>query len=77
MTPSDKDKAIEWCGNALVESDDGRKLWDSLLAEVQTIRTTGGYIDQAQVGQTLRYRIMLFHPEGETDLAEGLAGLPT
>ena len=65
----DKDRAVEWCGNALMESDDGRKLWASLLAEVQTVRPTGGYINRNRLVKRLESEYA-FRPHGQPDSGE-------
>lgn len=71
----DRDKAIKWCGNVLVQSDDRRKLWDSLLAEIQTVRTDGGYISKYRLVKRLGMDYV-FRPEGGSNLTESLTSLP-
>ena len=71
----DKDRAFKWCGKALLLTGDAGKLWASLLAEVQILRTTGGYISKNRLVTRLGLDYA-FRPEGESDLVEGLAGLP-
>ena len=49
-------RAIRWCEQLVVDPGDGRLLWDSLVAEVNKIRTAGGYVDTAKLRDILRLK---------------------
>ncbi|MDE0122008.1 MAG: hypothetical protein OXS33_09795 [bacterium] len=54
-----RDKAVEWCEEAMLPPGDGENLWDSLVKEVQTVRTAGGFIDGARLVRRLGARYPL------------------
>lgn len=51
-----KDRAVEWCHEAVESTDQGRSFWSSLLEEVTNARTAGGYIDVHTLKRNLGYR---------------------
>ena len=57
----DRDKAVEFCREALASNDGGEHLWDSLLAETASVRTRGGYLDRAKLIRRLGHKYDFRH----------------
>ena len=60
------------CGGALLEPDEGGKLWDSLLAEVQSERTNGGYLDLPKIFSRLTSKYK-FRLDGRSDRGQSVS----
>ena len=55
----DRERAVRWCREVLLSPSQGENLLDSLLAEVQRVRTAGGYIDRDRLIRRLSGRYLL------------------
>ena len=57
----DRNKAVEFCREALATHDGGEHLWDSLLAETAEVRTGGGCLDRAELIKRLGHKYDFRH----------------